>query len=228
MALHWVRGKGNYKQFVSNRVKEIQKKSYIQWRYVPTEENPADVASRGCSPQNIPTDWWSEPKWLQDQSSWPPDMATGPNNETESEAKVIKELLSIAVGEDDQQDDLLTKYRLWKTLQIKSWISRFITNCRTPSKERIKGHITTIEINAQKHQLIQNAQNHGESFEAFKIQKQTLNLQRNSSRFYECRGRIHGHYPLFIPRNSMLAEKIVEDAHNRTLHGGVSLTMSEV
>ena len=62
MALHWVRGKGNYKQFVSNRVKEIQKQSYIQWWHVPTEQNPADVASRGCSPQNIPTDWWSAPK----------------------------------------------------------------------------------------------------------------------------------------------------------------------
>ena len=31
-------------------------------------------------------------------------MVTGPNNETESEAKVIKEVLSVAVGEDDQQD----------------------------------------------------------------------------------------------------------------------------
>ena len=43
-------------------------------------------------------------------------MATGPNNETESEAKVIKEVLLIAVGEDDQQDGFLTKYKLWKTL----------------------------------------------------------------------------------------------------------------
>ena len=59
VTLHWVRVTGNYKQFVSNRVKEIQKKSYIQWQYVPTEKNPADMASRGCSPQNIPTDWWS-------------------------------------------------------------------------------------------------------------------------------------------------------------------------
>ena len=57
MALSWVRGNGNYKQFVNSRVKEIQKKSFIQWQYVPAEENPADVASIGCSPQNIPTDW---------------------------------------------------------------------------------------------------------------------------------------------------------------------------
>ena len=108
-------------------------------------------------------------------------MVTGPSNETESEIKVIKEVLSIAVDEDDQQDDLLTKHRLWKALQINNWINRVITNCRTPSKERIRGPITTIEINVQKHQLIQNAQNHGESFEAFKIQKQTINFQRKSS-----------------------------------------------
>ena len=171
---------------------------------------------------------WSGPKWLQDQNRWPPDMATGANNKTESEAKVIKEVLLVAVGKNDQQDGLLPKYRLCKTLWIKSWIICFITNCRTPSKERIRAPIITIEINAQKHQLIQNAQNHGESFEAFEIQKQTLNLQRNSTGLYECIGRIQDHYPLFIPRNSMLAEKIVEDTHIRTLHGGVSLTMAEV
>ena len=132
----------------------------IGWnrQYVPTEENLADVASRGCSPQNIPTNWWSEPKWLQDQNSWPPDMATGPNNETRSEAKVIIEVLLVTVGEDDKQDDLLPKFRLWKTLGIKIWINRFIANCRTSSKERIRGPITTIEINDR---------NHGECWESW-------------------------------------------------------------
>ena len=117
-------------------------------------------------------------------------MATGPNNETESKAKVIKNVLSVDVGEDDQQDGLLPKYRLWKTWRIKSWINRFITKCRTPLNKRIRRPITTIEINAQKLQLIQNAQNHGESFVAFESQKQKLNLQRNSTGLYECRGSI--------------------------------------
>ena len=65
-----------------------------------------NVASTRFSPQNIPTDWWSGPKWLQDQNNQPPDMATGLNNETESEAKVIKKALSVAFAEDDQQDDV--------------------------------------------------------------------------------------------------------------------------
>ena len=92
----------------------------MQWRYIPSEENPADVASRGYSPQNVPADLQFGRKWLQDQNSWPSDNAAEPNNEAESEAKVIKEVLLIAVGEDDRQDGLLQKYSLWKTLRIKS------------------------------------------------------------------------------------------------------------
>ena len=38
---------GSYKQFVANRIKKILEKGYIQWRYVPTNENKADIASRG-------------------------------------------------------------------------------------------------------------------------------------------------------------------------------------
>ena len=65
-----------------------------------------DMASTGFDTQNTPTDWWPGPKWLQGQNSWRPNMATGPSNETESEAKVIKEVVSVAFREDDQQDNV--------------------------------------------------------------------------------------------------------------------------
>ena len=47
VALHWIRGNGQYKQFVANRVAKIQLHPEIEWRYVPTQDNPADLASRG-------------------------------------------------------------------------------------------------------------------------------------------------------------------------------------
>ena len=75
---------------------------------------------------------------------------------------------------------------------------------------------------------MKNTLNLAEPFEALKNQKQTLNLQRNSTELYECRGRIQGHYSLFIPRNSMLADQIVEAVHIRTLHGGENVIMTEV
>ena len=41
-ALYWIKGRGAYKQFVSNRVKKINAKEYITWRHVSTKENPAN------------------------------------------------------------------------------------------------------------------------------------------------------------------------------------------
>lgn len=51
VALHWIRGGGDYKQFVSNRVGKIQQHSDVKWRHVASQENPADLGSRGGSVQ---------------------------------------------------------------------------------------------------------------------------------------------------------------------------------
>ena len=54
VVLYWLNQKGNYKQFVGNRVDKIREKDFIKWYYVPTKENPADLGSRGCLLSNIP------------------------------------------------------------------------------------------------------------------------------------------------------------------------------
>lgn len=35
---------------------------------VHTHDNPADIASRGCSPNELDQKWWTGPKWLQEPS----------------------------------------------------------------------------------------------------------------------------------------------------------------
>ena len=47
VALHWIRGSGEYKQFISNCVRKIREKTEITWRHVPSQEKPSDLASRG-------------------------------------------------------------------------------------------------------------------------------------------------------------------------------------
>ena len=39
--IHWLKDNGEYKTFVSNKVSKIKGESYIEWKYVPTKENPA-------------------------------------------------------------------------------------------------------------------------------------------------------------------------------------------
>lgn len=51
ITLHWINTHSStLSTFVGNRVAEIQDLSGdVSWRYVPTDKNPADLVSRGCS-----------------------------------------------------------------------------------------------------------------------------------------------------------------------------------
>ena len=64
--------------------------------------------------------------------------------------------------------------------------------------------------------------------EKFKTSKEMLDLQENAKGIYVCRGRIEGSHPVFTPPDSLLAEKLIFQAHKNTLHGGVVLTMTKV
>ena len=76
--------------------------------------------------------------------------------------------------------------------------------------------------------MIKIAQESCENKTWFQEHKLMLNLQRITNDMYECRGRIQGDFPIYIPNDSLLAEKIVQEAHIRTIHGGLGLTMGEV
>ena len=44
----------------------------------------------------------------------------------------------------------------------------------------------------------------------------------------ECRGRIQGDYPVYLPDSAPYTVKVVQRAHVVTLHGGAGLTMAKV
>ena len=54
-----------------------------------------------------------------------------------------------------------------------------------------------------------------------------LNVVKNDNKVYQCQGRIQSDYPIYIPRSSKLAEKVVQRLQ-KTLHGEVILTMNAV
>ena len=52
--------------FVGNRVSYIRSLTVPeQWRHVPSGVNPADVVSRGCTPNAMPDRWSHGPEFLQ-------------------------------------------------------------------------------------------------------------------------------------------------------------------
>ena len=76
--------------------------------------------------------------------------------------------------------------------------------------------------------MTKRGQNLYSNTENFEISRQHLNLQMNREGIYECHGRIQGDYSAFIPNKSLLAEKLVDETHLKTIHGGVTFTMARI
>ncbi|XP_055840363.1 uncharacterized protein LOC129907896 [Episyrphus balteatus] len=68
VALHWINKLPyNLKTFVANRVASIQTNTEVKrWRHVRTQDNPADLLSRGIKPSALVNNnlWLHGPEWL--------------------------------------------------------------------------------------------------------------------------------------------------------------------
>ena len=222
VALHWINGGGNYKQFVENRVRKISDHPEITWRHVPTEMNPADLASRGGTVQNREL-WWNGPGWLPNPKQWPQDIVTKASDESQIESKLVKEVFLPAHTGTDLFYPILDKYCLSKAVRVQAWVARFIHNTQNPDA-RVSGPLMTEELLVQQKTWIEAAQQSGTKEE----DRLQLNLQPNEDGILECRGRLQGSYPVFLPDHHLYTRKLVEREHVQTLHGGVQLTMARV
>ena len=92
--LWWIRGRGrDFWPFVANRIGEIQiNTDPAQWQHVPTEQNPADLCSRGSSPSELAESplWWNGPEWLNKERSEWPKMELADRPKTMPEMKAVK------------------------------------------------------------------------------------------------------------------------------------------
>ena len=149
VASYWTSGRGSYKQFVANRVRLIQEKSYIIWKHVGIKENPSDIRSRGCQADQLSTKWLEEPEWLSNLDDWPNEVTVEATEETEAKAKQKSgEILKAVTQIEDMFNELSSKYYYWETMRITAWVTRFLHNLKSKQKRR-KGPLTTEEIRQQ-------------------------------------------------------------------------------
>ena len=75
---------------------------------------------------------------------WPQNPTTSASEESEAEAKMVKEVMAIAIDETDEFDESQGRRNLRTTLRVCVWIRRLVQNCRRHPK--IVGPIMTDEI----------------------------------------------------------------------------------
>ena len=115
VVLYWLN------HFVRNRVNKILERDGINWQYVPTRDNPADLGSRGSLLTKIPEIWWKGPSWLQVKEKWSRQPDIKPSEESQKELKISKEhkaIVFLTAAIQDDFDLILHKFDLHKALRI--------------------------------------------------------------------------------------------------------------
>ncbi|XP_065192504.1 uncharacterized protein LOC135823588 [Sycon ciliatum] len=179
--LYWIRGQSKrYKTFVANRVSEIQGFSEpAQWHHVPTEQNPANKISRGCSVQQVDDSmWWNGPSYLlQDATTWPQRVETKVNVETmrkeekkeQQQTNAITSLFQTAADNDKTTGPSNQQQQQWRLdperfgswsrlLRARALVRRFVTNCRTIKSDRMTGPLSSAEISDAETEVLKMAQ----------------------------------------------------------------------
>ena len=231
VVLYWLQGNGGFKQFVANRVNKIQSHKDIEWHYVPTKDNPADLGSRGTN--HLSELWRNGPDWLSSPENWPASPVIKSTIESRAEEKIESEIVACTVqpeAKKDSFDALIEAHvtNVWRVLRVCAWVQRFISNLRLMKACRNLGKLPTKGLEERKEWWIKRAQQNPMNVDSYQTDRVQLNFQENEQGILECRGRMVGQYPIYLPDGAPFTHALVHEAHLHTLHGGVVLTMARV
>lgn len=148
IALAWIKKAPNtLHTYVSNRVAEIQKLTQCcSWKYIPTNENPADLISRGEHPKKLIESniWWNGPSMLNCLS------VAEKAEEAEMLDEELPELRSGVVLTATAPVERLSIFdkvsSFLKIVRSMAYLTRFLNYIMSKKKNVIKGSLTADEI----------------------------------------------------------------------------------
>lgn len=249
IVLNWLNSKKALKPFIANRVKEIlELTEEFPWRYCPSESNPADILSRGISIEKFVNNnlWMRGPDWLTEEDNWPEwntDEAQIVSTITQQEVMVntVKATTNTYTTQGISNIIDVSRFNSFKKLlRVTAYVSRFVANCRTQTRQT--GNLNTNDIQNASVTWIQNAQERHylhiiSDLQTGKGNKHNLvkqlKLYFDSDNLIRCDGRIHNapleeftKFPILLPQKDKLTHLIILDAHVTHLHSGLSSTVT--
>ncbi|XP_011858077.1 PREDICTED: uncharacterized protein LOC105555662 [Vollenhovia emeryi] len=134
------------KTFVANRVAKIQELTEeATWAHVPSDENPADLLSRGTTVADLRTNalWWNGPPWIREGDQQPKRMQVPETNLPEIKTSAVALITTQSVV-----NSLLHRYSSFSKLcRIIAYCRRFFTRCKGDKSTDInKGNAQSLDI----------------------------------------------------------------------------------
>ncbi|XP_014215168.1 uncharacterized protein LOC106644257 [Copidosoma floridanum] len=247
IVLHWLRSsEPTNNSLIDSYVAHIQEllPSHV-WRYVPTDSNPADVASRGTDLFMLQQmrAWWEGPSWLVGLLDlWPAENAKLPSSCNPVTDGALQSCCAVQCTTPNLLEKFSDLGHLLRFLaRLRRWIRRRLRRDPAPSPF---APLTTIELRDAYLACVRLSQRQFFALEIASLQKGgrvpaknpllsldpifSNNVLRVGDRLQHSALTFDEQHPPILDSRCSLARLIIQCAHARALHGGVSVTSTYV
>nr|XP_012152412.1 PREDICTED: uncharacterized protein LOC105664083 [Megachile rotundata] len=243
IVIAWLNSSPNrWKTFVANRVAEIHSvTSRDSWSHVQSLDNPADIISRGTTPDKLAASslWWSGPAWLsEDAGCWP---KSGDSIIEAPEARIAKTTFLVSKVSKYSIFEKFSDYS--RLLRVVAYCLRFVDKLR--KKETLQGNLTCVEINRAKETIIELVQSEAFHDELVDLRKgkmvhkasalYSLNPFLDERELIRVGGRLSNAFiqynkkhPLVLPGRHQFSDLVIRHEHARLLHAGSQQVLSSL
>lgn len=238
IALHWIKTAPHMlKTFVAHRVADIQTTTASNdWRHIRSEDNPADLVSRGISVGqfNYSNLWHNGPCWLANaEGDWPSSCL---------EPIEVPELRAvIALPVQPIQLPYFQRFSSFQRLKrVTAYLLRFVENASR--RKRISGPLSADELQRAEQRIVSLIQSNSYAAELTAIKKSQpprhltpLSPFIDSDGILRVGGRLRrtnlpydSKHPILIPRDHHVTKLIIRDTHERNFHTGNQATLNAI
>lgn len=232
-------------EFANNRVKDIllMKKQYEEkyvlncsYKYVPGEDNPADLLTRGVSFEEFKAKfqlWTRGPDWLV-ENRWP---VSDLNCLTEKNKTLVQMQTCVSACECNPGVSIIdtNKYSSFNRLiNVTSYVLKFIYKCKKQTVDSYKMAINYLTKQMQ-HEHFKSELHHLKIPEKKNVPCliKSLSLFVDDNGLLRCKGRFakcktlsyEMNNPLLLAKDCNLTKLIILDCHARAKHMGIPTTM---
>ncbi|XP_077977489.1 uncharacterized protein LOC144433051 [Glandiceps talaboti] len=229
--------------FVANRIQRIRQASTPnQWRYVPTEENPADIASRGAFiPELLASNWFTGPTFLWDTELTTAEEPAYELSVGDPEVRNVMTFTTAASPKPFRLENRLSRFSTWsKAVGAVARIRRLLKNKKgsdesSNPKERqeaetyiikvIQGQTFGTEINSLRSSNTMKSNSSIYRLNPFLDSKGVL---RVGGRLEKAGVSDSVKHPAIIPKDSEVARLLISHIHNKVQHQGRGMTFNEL
>ena len=248
--LHWIHGHpSRWKTFVANRVSKIQDLlPEHHWGHIKGVDNPADLASRGLSAQDLRNNnlWWQGSDHMKIGLPIPKQIHSNQQDNSETKQSIL--VMSTTVN-----FDLISKFSsLQKLIRVTFYLLRFLQKssgkmfhgeiCRDHGPapcpqdldftEILLIHLVQSKAFAAEMNALRDGQPVSKQSKLYNLNPfydKTLRVIRVGGRLHHSKTLTEFQkHPIVLPRNDPFTILLVRDQHIRTFHGGSQLMLASL